>query len=157
MFCKHPAWESCSHCDPDVVPVPRVYVASSFRNPIYRTVMDALKGAGFDVFEWDVKHVELGYTEFDKTGKAKAIRPELISQSCRDAIRAADLFVMVMPCGSASHIEYGYYLRGSNTKLYIIGEDKEHMDDECFYCHASKHAITDLDAMIKEMKLVTGR
>lgn len=122
-----------------------VYVASSWRNPLHVGVCAALRSAGIP--HYDFKNPE-GGTGFSwkevKTDvpsasgvDAKGSDWEPVDEYMRmiahpraeegftadyDAMKRADVFIMVLPCGKSAHLELGWAV-GAGKRTAILLED----------------------------------
>ena len=99
----------------------KVYVASSWRNPTQPHVVEQLRRAGHDVY--DFRHPAPGddgfrWVDVDPQWeqwtpaqyRAQLEHPLAIQGYYADlnALQAADAVVLVMPCGRSAHLEAGY-------------------------------------------------
>lgn len=120
---------------------PKVYVASSWRNPGQAGVVAALRSAGMDVYdfkegeeafhwsevnpEWDQGHVTFPTLERMLThNRARA-------GFTRDfhAMMNADTCVLVLPAGRSAHLEFGWMI-GMNKRTVIFNME-ETLADGC--------------------------
>ena len=107
----------------------RVYVASSWRNAFQLKVVNCLRSAGYDVY--DFKDVEgFHWSEVDPLWKEWTPQAYILglSHGCanrgfeRDmkALRECDLCVYVMPCGPSASMEMGFAIgSGKPTAVFI--------------------------------------
>jgi len=97
-----------------------IYVASSWRNPHQPGVVQALTDSGHDVydfrnpefaFHWEDVGIEYEQWTFEEFETALD-HPLSVDayQRDHDAMRLADVGIMVMPCGASSHLEIGYFV-----------------------------------------------
>lgn len=109
-----------------------IYVASSWRNDYQQFVVQTLRKAGHEVY--DFKHPRPGNNGFswgDIAEKWQGWNPSEFRQalcdpiaeagfaSDWDAMVAADTCVLVLPCGRSAHIEAGYFV-GAGKRLIIL-------------------------------------
>lgn len=110
----------------------RIYVASSWRNPHQPAVVGALRGAGFEVY--DFRNPEPGHNGF-AWGDMDRRWQEWEPKEYRDALSHpvaqkgfgldfgamewADTGVLLLPSGRSAHIEAGYF-NGAKKHLYIL-------------------------------------
>jgi len=124
-----------------------VYVASSWRNPRQPEVVAELEAAGFEPYDFrNPRPGSHGFSWRDVGGPAdderRAPLPkgadhvpaatylEMIAhpiavegfRSDFDAMRAADAFVLVLPCGKSAHLELGW-AAGAGVPTAILLED----------------------------------
>lgn len=111
----------------------RIYVASSWRNEFQPAVVAALRLDGFEVY--DFKDADgFHWTEVDPDWQRwPGDIPKYLSglqHPCAergfkrdmDALRAADLCVMVMPCGMSASLETGFAVgAGKPTAVFVPG------------------------------------
>lgn len=115
----------------------RIYIASSWRNQMQQATVHVLRAAGFDVY--DFKEPERGRRGFswDQVGLVDHNQPvdevpigeylEALQHagavagfaSDLDAMKNADTFVLVLPCGRSAHLELGWAVgAGKRTCIY---------------------------------------
>ena len=131
--------------------VRRVYVASSWRNDIQPAVVQAVRAAGHEAY--DFKNPRPGdngfhWSEIDpdwQNWSMEEYRTALehpVAQSGFasdwDAMQWADSCILVMPCGRSAHIEAGYFM-GAGKRLVILLGDAE---PELMYRMADHIAVT---------------
>jgi hypothetical protein len=113
-----------------------VYVASSWRNPVYPGIIAALRAAGIDHydfrnppggpgFSWD----QVGGTPFSRSEPVGTYlemmqRPRAAAGFFTDygAMHRADAFVLVLPCGKSAHLELGWAV-GARKRTAVLLED----------------------------------
>lgn len=117
---------------------PYIYVASSWRNGArQQAVVRALRDWGADVYDFRQPcygALGFGWDRIDpkwKNWKAEQFIEALDHPLARDgfrvdmnALKAADLCVLVMPCGRSAHLELGYCV-GSQKPTGILLTDGE--------------------------------
>lgn len=115
-----------------------IYVASSWRNMLQDGVIHVLRAANFDVYDFknppngagfDWKQVALPpYAE--DVAQADYLRalnhPRAIEgfNADFDAMKNADVFVLVLPCGRSAHLELGWAV-GAGKQTAVL------LDDPC--------------------------
>ncbi len=110
----------------------KIYLASSWRNEQQHSVLAALRGANFEVY--DFRHPSPGddgfhWSEIDggwKTWTPERFRDALDHPVARhgfandwDAMNWADCGVLLLPCGRSAHLEAGYFV-GAGKRLHIL-------------------------------------
>ncbi len=110
-----------------------IYVASSWRNEFYPAVVNGLRAAGHEVY--DFRNPPTGDPGFKWSGVA-ADYMDWSPAECRDmlkhpkaerqfandirAMEACDTCVLVLPCGRSAHTEAGWFAgRGRRVIAYI--------------------------------------
>lgn len=138
----------------------KIYVASSWRNPYQPNVVEILRLAGHEVY--DFRHppggehlgfswsdVDLRWTEW-KTGDYINALDNPIAQAGFDsdfeAMQWADLFVLVLPCGRSAHLETGWAVGQGKPTILLL-------DNVDFDLNPDRHQVTDL--MYKMMTNIT--
>jgi len=115
----------------------RIYVASSWRNQTQPTVVEALRMAGHEVYDFrNPRPNDKGFhwSEIDpgwQTWSPESFRLALEHPVAIDgfdsdfsAMKRADTGVLVMPCGRSAHLEAGYFV-GAGKPLHILLSDGE--------------------------------
>ncbi len=136
----------------------RIYVASSWRNPFQEHVVSALRISGHQVY--DFKNPRPGNTGFSW----KSIG--LIREGCTaqdyiaaldhpvakagfasdfNAMKWADAFVLVLPCGRSAHLELGW-AAGSGKQTMILTQDGEEPELMAKMCD---HICTSLQEVVE--------
>ena len=116
----------------------KIYVASSWRNKYYPDVVEKLRKAGHDVydfrnppsgdpgFKWS--SVSEDYMEWspqqyrDMLQHEKAVRQ---FNNDIEAMEACDTCVLVLPCGRSAHTEAGWFAGKGRTTIAYIPERQE--------------------------------
>ena len=114
----------------------KIYVASSWRNPLQPTVVDVLRQAGHEVYDFRNPPNGTGFawSEIDPDWQAwRAVdyremlmhpRAEEGYASDFDAMKWADCCVLVLPCGRSAHLELGWSV-GAGKRTIILTRDGE--------------------------------
>lgn len=119
----------------------RIYVASSWRNTLQESVVEHLRAAAFEVYDFKNPAPATGFawsevglpntTGCDDTCSvndylAGLAHPRSVRgfQSDFDAMQWADTFVLVLPCGRSAHLELGWAV-GAGKRTAIL------LDDPC--------------------------
>lgn len=121
----------------------KIYVASSWRNPIQQSVVAALRAEGHEVYDFRNPPSSTGFSWAEvKSDAALGIpgkgsdwetvenyismvnHPRAIDgfYSDYDAMEWADTCVLVLPCGKSAHLELGWAV-GSKRQTAILLED----------------------------------
>ena len=113
--------------------MPRIYVASSWKNLLHPIAVDALQTAGFDVY--DFRHPAPGrhgfhWSQIDRDWQSwgagrylQALEQEQAQvgfQSDFLAMDRAHACVLVLPAGASAHLEAGYFAGHPTKKLVIL-------------------------------------
>lgn len=116
----------------------RIYAASSWRNPLQPGVVDALRSAGHEVYDFRNPFngkPGFAWSEIDPGWQAwtAASYRELLTTSPIAAagyvsdLRAmewADTCVLILPCGRSAHLEAGWFT-GRGKRCLILTRDGE--------------------------------
>lgn len=110
----------------------KVYVASSWRNVIQGTVVQDLREAGFEVydfrhptegndgFQWE--EIDHDWQEWGTDEFVKALKHPTAQRGFKydmNALAECDACVLLLPCGRSAHLEAGYAV-GAGKKLCIL-------------------------------------
>lgn len=144
--------ETIGHGDKPEIKKMRIYVASSWRNTYYPDVVEQLRRAGFDVY--DFRNPPSGDPGFHWTDvapdcmewtpdeyKAHLVHPLAERQFHNDieAMSGCDACVLVLPCGRSAHTEAGWFAgRGKKVVAYV----PEKIEPELMYRLFSSVATT---------------
>lgn len=140
----------------------RIYVASSWRNKQFDHVVEILRGANHQVY--DFKNVEgaFHWTQLDPTyehGKTWGGH-ELISYLSRPLaqdgfkmdmghLEECDVCVLVLPCGRSAHLEAGWAV-GAGKKVIVFIPMFAQVEPELMYNMTTK-IITSYEELLKEL------
>ena len=116
-----------------MVDMPKIYVASSWRNPYYEQVVKRLREQDFEVYDFrNPPHGGKGFhwTDVDENAPnwtfeeyAEGLKHPLAEkqfQADLEALEWADACVLVLPCGRSAHTEAGWMAgRGKKVVVYI--------------------------------------
>lgn len=123
----------------------RIYVASSWRNKYQQGVVDALRAAGHQVYDFRNPRpgeTGFGWHEIDpnwQNWSAEEYRRALAHRIAAhgfvrdyDAMLWANAFCLVLPCGRSAHLEAGWACgAGKPTSIYI--PEGERIEPELMY------------------------
>lgn len=115
-----------------------IYVASSWRNSYQEVVVQTLRLAGHDVYDFrNPAPSDNGFHWSEiasdwKKWDAKAFRQALTHPIAEhgfsndwNAMTRADTCVLVLPCGRSAHLEAGYFVgAGKRLILLMLGENE---------------------------------
>ena len=138
----------------------RIYVASSWRNLFYPDVVNALRAAGHQVYDFrNPPHGGQGFhwTDIDPEAPqwsfaqyAQGLHHPLAERqfaSDMEALEWADTCVLVLPCGRSAHTEAGWMAGHGRRVIVYIPEMQE---PELMY--KLFDAVTgSLDSLLKEL------
>ena len=119
-----------------------IYVASSWRNRFYPEVVERLREAGHEVydfrnpptgsggFKWS--YVDANYMEWTAEQYREQLGCELAERQFKndiEAMEACDTCVLVLPCGRSAHTEAGWFAgHGKKVIVYMpVYEEAELM------------------------------
>lgn len=115
----------------------RIYLASSWRNKSYPSVLAALRAVGHHVYDWR-ESVEV--TDFGLEAH------EAFERDMRFLV-AADAVVLLLPAGRSAHLEAGYAAALEKPLLIV---DPAYDMTEVMYLMASAY-VKDTESLIKEL------
>lgn len=101
----------------------KIYLASSWRNPLYDAVYHVLKdGAGFDVFNFK-GHTDFSWKDVPTTTYIDKLQHPIAQTNFMldfNALQECDTCVLVLPCNRSAHLELGYGIgKGKNTAVLL--------------------------------------
>lgn len=109
----------------------KIYVASSWRNEFFPTVVDALRSDGHEVydfrnppsghggFRWS--DVDADYMEWTPRQFRDQLSDDKAKQQFANDLKAmqeCDVCVLLLPCGRSAHTEAGWF-SGSGKKTFV--------------------------------------
>jgi hypothetical protein len=104
----------------------RIYVASSWRNPLYLTVVEALRAAGHAVFDWRESgfHFPDCATRLDYVNALHSI--DASAQFRRDmrAVKEANAVVLLLPAGASAHAEAAWAAAKGTQIVVYLGDEQ---------------------------------
>ena len=118
---------------------PYIYVASSWRNEkLHQAVVRALRDWGFDVYDFREpargasgfawSEINSHWQEWTPAEFIKALEHPIARDGFHtdmNALKAADLVVLVLSCGRSAHLELGYAIgAGKPTGILLTGHDE---------------------------------
>lgn len=131
----------------------RVYLASSWRNPLQPGLVRLLREAGHQVYDFRNPPGGKGFS-WDQVcleAYAEAMTPEEYFKGIAhprsregfkadfDAMRWADTFVLALPCGRSAHLEAGWAIgNGVQTAILLQPDDDGMVVPELMYLLAHK-------------------
>lgn len=118
--------------------VRNIYVASSWRNEFYPKVVDALRAAGHNVydfrnppsgddgFKW--ANVDPNYMDWTPTEYRDQLKCSLAERQFKndiEAMKSCDTCVLVLPCGRSAHTEAGWFAGVGKTVIAYVPTKQE--------------------------------
>jgi nucleoside 2-deoxyribosyltransferase len=109
----------------------KVYVASSWNNEVYPEVVEALRQAGHDVYDFrhqggsDSNPTEMPSDQLLDFLDEPKVRS--IFKNDMDALVDSDAVVCVLPCGRSAHLELGYGI-GAGKRTVLLWHDGDAPD-----------------------------
>ena len=111
----------------------KIYVASSWRNEYYPEVVDSLRNAGFDVYDFRAPssdeegfhwyNISEDWLDWTPNEYRKNLNHPLAKKQFKndiEAMNSCDACVLVLPCGRSAHTEAGWFSgKGKKTIVYI--------------------------------------
>lgn len=117
--------------------MPRIYLASSWRNPHQPMMVDLLRQNGHQVydfrnpphstgFKWSDIGLDAASCTAEEYRRALLTQPRAAQGFSADfaAMRWADTCVLVLPCGRSAHLELGW-MAGAGKRTIILTQDGE--------------------------------
>ena len=131
-----------------------LYVASSWRNPLYDGVIQVLKAA--QVPHYDFKHpapgvqgfswseIDPDWQRWDPRAYRDALRHPIAQRGFRyddAALDACTRLLLVLPCGRSAHLELGTAIGAGKTTLIYYPEETQ-QEAELMYLKATHLCVT---------------
>lgn len=139
----------------------KIYVASSWRNEFYPEVVEALREAGHDVydfrnppsgdggFKWS--NVDPNYMDWTPEEYRQQLSCQQAERQFRNDIEtmlSCDACVLVLPCGRSAHTEAGWFAgKGKKVIAYIPTKQEPELMYKLFsaVCCSIEEVITALN------------
>lgn len=143
----------------------RLYVASSWRNPLQPGVVEGLRAAGHEVYDfrnppnragfgWEQIHKDwLHWTAEEYLAALRHPLAEAGFRSDMDALRQCEACVLVLPCGRSAHLEAGF-AAGAGKPVVILTRDGE--EPELMYKMAAA-VVTSLEGVRQALAVLPLR
>lgn len=132
----------------------KIYVASSWRNPIQPEVVRRLRGLGHEVYDFREpapgesgfawSEIDLDWLQWTPAEYRTALRhglAELGFDRDMNALRNAEAVVMVQPCGVSAALEAGFAV-GHGIPTIVLLQAGERFEPELMFKMADKIALT---------------
>ena len=131
-----------------------IYVASSWRNPLYESVLAVLRAA--DLSFYDFRHpiegnegfhwheIDPDWQQWTPARYREALADPRAHEGFHldmDALKACDTLLLVLPCGRSAHLELGYAI-GQGKKTLIYWPYDRSMEAELMYKAAEHLCLT---------------
>ena len=140
----------------------KVYVASSWRNEHQQTLVNELRILGYDVYDFKHPQGEAGFkwSNIDENWQdwtMEQYRENLKNDYAQfgfnrdfDAMKAADICVLCLPCGRSAHLEAGWMKGAGKNVIAYIPQDVK-IEPELMYGLLDGIAISiqDVEQMLK--------
>lgn len=136
----------------------KIYVASSWRNQIQPIVVNKLRDLGHDIYDFrNPNHNSAGFNwkeispDFENWTVDEFIKNLFHKRTMEafkndfDAMKWADTFVLVQPCGRSAHLELGWAC-GKNKTTIMLLEENQRPDLMFKLCN---YICKDFDSLIK--------
>ena len=142
----------------------KIYVASSWRNEWQPLVVDYLRSAGHEVYDFrnpsegdtgfSWSEIDPNWQEWTTAGYLRGLQHSLAQEGFKsdfEAMQWADACVLVLPCGRSAHLEAGYFV-GAKKPLIILVEQ---MEPELMYLMADD-LPEDIDGVLEALSRCAG-
>ena len=147
----------------------KIYVASSWRNEHYPEVVQAIRSAGHQVYDFrnpkeHVQERDQGFHWKDIDSDWKSWSPDQFIEalthplakagykSDQDALDAADATVLVMPCGRSAHLELGYAAGQGKPTIILLSDGEPELMYKMAHCLVTsvEDMLTALDGLASD-------
>lgn len=142
----------------------KVYVASSWRNYQQPDVVEALRKAGHEVYDFRHPHMGPGrrgvgfqWSAIDPNWQLwspaqfiEALEDQRAIDGCSSDLAGlmwADACVLVMPCGRSAHLELGYMLGAGKLGIVLLSDG----EPELMY-RLAHHLCLDVEEVLAKLK-----
>lgn len=116
----------------------RIYLASSWRNPLQPNAVTALRADGHDVYDFrnpcpggegfSWREIDPDWLHWKPEPFSRLVRQHPIAASGFASDKAAldwcDCCVLLLPCGRSAHLEAGYAIGRGKRTVIVLHEDK---------------------------------
>lgn len=141
----------------------KIYVASSWRNPIQQQIVSVLRDAGNEVYDFrnpgpdnygfawsEVNPDWLQWTPEQFISDLYAEHPAVVRGFGLDkaALDWCDTCVLVLPCGRSAHLEAGYCAGQGKTTLFYLHPDR--FEPELMYL-LGHGCVTSVEALLEAL------
>lgn len=145
----------------------KIYVASSWRNEHQQTLVNELRLLGYDVYDFKHPQGEAGFkwSNIDENWQdwtMEQYREKLKNDYAQfgfnrdfDAMKAADVCVLCLPCGRSAHLEAGW-MKGAGKRVIAYIHPGDKIEPELMYSLLDGIAlnIQEVEAMIDKIKYI---
>lgn len=110
----------------------RIYVASSWRNPHQQRVVETLRAASHEVYDFrnpapgesgfGWSQIDRNWVDWAPKAFIEALQHPIAQHGFKrdmDALTACEACVLVMPCGRSAHLELGW-AAGAGRKTFVL-------------------------------------
>lgn len=143
----------------------RIYVASSWRNAIQPQVVQILRAAGHEVYDFRNPPNRAGFAWRDIEEGWESWTPERFREMLNhpdaiagyqadfDGMRWADACLLVMPCGRSAHLEAGYFWGAQKPLLILLesGEPELMYRSATMLCTSMQEVLAGLSDLAEEV------
>src|SRR3990167_8698418 len=140
----------------------KLYIASSWRNNRYPVVVDCLRDAGHECYDWrehGFRWIEVNKMD-DYFSSYPALEVTLAKDRSREgferdmnALRSCDACILVLASGRSAHLEAGWAI-GAGKPTAILYDFTEKVTPELMYLMADKRT-TELAEIVKWLEQLT--
>lgn len=144
----------------------KIYVASSWRNTRQPAVVEALRAAGHEVYDFrnpapgnhgfDWRDIDPDWASWTPEQLRDALQHPIAERgftSDMEALEACDACVLVMPCGRSAHLEMGYAV-GALKATAVLWEEPAEPELMLKMCNALCTSLEELVAKIDKWSTV---
>lgn len=139
----------------------KIYVASSWKNPYQHQVVELLRSAGHKVYDFrNPPHGKGGFSwtsvspnwqnwKFNDFAKGLKSKPASMGfKADFDALKWAEVCVLILPCGKSAHTEAGW-MSGAGKK--VIAYIPDYQEPELMY-NLFDFITNDINQIIDDLK-----
>lgn len=139
----------------------RIYLASSWRNHNQHRMVEILRADGHEVYDFKSpasfkgfhwSEIDDDWTAWSSADFVTALQDPIAERGFKldfDAMKWAEVCVLLLPCGRSAHLEAGYFV-GVGKPLFIL-LDNDEVIPELMYKMANK-VCSDAQSLLEVLK-----
>lgn len=147
----------------------KIYLASSWRNPVQPEVLKFLRGAGHEVYDFrnpgpndkgfSWSEIDPNWQDWNASEYVKALDHPMAEKGFANdfnAMKWCDAIVLLLPCGRSAHLEAGWGC-GAGKGVFVLTRDGEEPELMAKMCSGVATTIFELANMLYDFDEVRER
>jgi hypothetical protein len=138
----------------------KIYVASSWRNEQQKDVVTALRCEGHEVYDFKNPTPNTGFSwaeidhdwqQWNNEQYLEALNYPIANRGFKsdfDAMKWADICVLVMPCGRSAHVEAGWMQGASKPTIVLLSQAEPELMYKIF-----ENIVTDIADLLNVLTI----